>query len=144
MTELGERILDLRAQGLTYKQIVEKTGAAKSTVAYYCGAGVKERYMVRQRDKRNKVRVYIQKVKQESPCADCGENYPYWMMDFDHVRGEKLFNVSVYQRYTDSLDVVKQEIDKCDLVCANCHRNRTHFRLIKDGSDVLDVSEFYE
>lgn len=144
MTELGKQIITLREQGMTYSQIIAKTGAAKSTVAYYCGVGVKEKSMVRQRSKRNKIRSYVQKVKQQSPCVDCGENYPYWMMDFDHVHSDKFFNIAAYQAYTDSIDRVKEEISKCDLVCANCHRNRTHFRLVKNGSDVLDISEHYQ
>lgn len=143
MTELGERIASLRAQGMTYNQIVAETGASKGTVSYYCGAGQMEKTMQRQKDSRNYIVRYIQDVKQKSPCADCGENYPYWVMDFDHVRGEKKFNIGSYKAVVASLSMVKEEIKKCDLVCSNCHRNRTHSRMITKGTALPDISEHY-
>ena len=58
------------------------------------------------------------------PCADCGMQYPYYVMDFDHREGEdKLANVT-HLRYM-SEDTLRAEIAKCDVVCANCHRERT-------------------
>ena len=56
------------------------------------------------------------------PCADCGVQYPYYVMDFDHVRGEKLFEISAGHRH---IALLLDEIAKCDVVCANCHRART-------------------
>jgi hypothetical protein len=44
-------------------------------------------------------------------------------MDFDHVRGEKLNNVSDMVR--GPTEALLSEIAKCELVCAVCHRNRT-------------------
>jgi hypothetical protein len=41
-------------------------------------------------------------------------------MDFDHVRGEKLGNISRM-----SLKQALAELWKCELVCATCHRERT-------------------
>ena len=58
------------------------------------------------------------------PCADCGVRYPFWIMQFDHVRGEKLFVLS--STSSRALQKVKDEIAKCDVVCANCHRIRTY------------------
>lgn len=59
------------------------------------------------------------------PCADCGVQYPPYVMQFDHRDpGVKLFNVSAAPgRY--STDQVLNEIAKCDVVCANCHAERT-------------------
>lgn len=48
-------------------------------------------------------------------------------MDFDHVRGRKLFNVAV-GAFNVTEEKLLVEIDKCDVVCANCHRQRTHER----------------
>jgi hypothetical protein len=65
----------------------------------------------------------------DQPCADCGIRYPHYVMDFDHVRGEKQFNIAARYsgRYT-SLAALIEEIAKCDVVCANCHRTRTWTR----------------
>jgi hypothetical protein len=62
-----------------------------------------------------------------APCADCGVQYPYYVMDFDHRPDEvKLFEMS--DSYTLRMELMLAEIAKCDVVCANCHRERTHTR----------------
>lgn len=69
----------------------------------------------------------ISKIK-DTPCMDCGLRFPPECMDFDHVRGEKKFNVSQMARLN-SEERTSKEIEKCDIVCANCHRIRTTKRL---------------
>ena len=59
-----------------------------------------------------------------APCADCGRRYPVYVMDFDHVRGVKRGNVA--EMRAESSKRVREEMAKCDVVCANCHRVRTH------------------
>lgn len=81
-------------------------------------------------DRRRQQREFIQQVKSQ-PCVDCGVAYPHWIMDFDHVRGTKKVNVSYLARNTVSWETIKEEIAKCDVVCANCHRQRTHQRRTK-------------
>lgn len=62
------------------------------------------------------------------PCKDCLRTYPPYVMDFDHRPGEtKLFEISKGYRRNARVTVLA-EIAKCDLVCANCHRIRTHNR----------------
>ena len=66
---------------------------------------------------------FIQNSK-DRPCTDCGVQYPYYVMQFDHVRGEKKFTIGAgidmgWRSLTD-------EIAKCEVVCANCHMERTH------------------
>jgi len=62
------------------------------------------------------------------PCGDCGHRFPPYVMDFDHVRGAKVSDVSAMARDGRPYEVVLAEIEKCDVVCANCHRIRTHDR----------------
>jgi hypothetical protein len=64
--------------------------------------------------------------KQRRGCADCGWRGHPAALDLDHVRGDKVCGVA--QMYTYSWDRVKQEIAKCEVVCANCHRIRTYER----------------
>jgi hypothetical protein len=67
------------------------------------------------------------------PCADCGVQYPYYVMDFDHRRGEiKVINLANASRMT--RPKILEEISKCDVVCSNCHRERTYQRKIKKQS----------
>lgn len=65
-------------------------------------------------------------LKQERPCYDCGATPPPECLDFDHVSGIKLFNVSAMAGKP--WELVREEIDKCQLVCACCHRIRTQQR----------------
>jgi len=62
------------------------------------------------------------------PCSDCKQKYPYYVMDLDHVRGIKNFNLSVAARHGRSINKIMEEISKCDVVCANCHRLRTFLK----------------
>lgn len=61
------------------------------------------------------------------PCVDCRESDPI-VLEFDHVRGIKRGNLSNMVHDVCSLPVLRREIDKCDVVCANCHRRRTATR----------------
>ena len=70
---------------------------------------------------------YLRDLKTKTPCIDCGINYPYYVMDFDHVRGVKHANVMELVS-TLSKKRIDQEIAKCEIVCSNCHRIRTHIR----------------
>jgi hypothetical protein len=69
------------------------------------------------------------RAAKDVPCLDCGNRYPYYVMDLDHRPGtEKICNpASAHLRM--GWDRLKVEIAKCDPVCANCHRIRTHQRL---------------
>lgn len=70
---------------------------------------------------------YLRDLKSKTPCMDCGIIYPYYVMDFDHVRGRKNANVMELVS-TLSKKRIDQEIAKCEIVCSNCHRYRTHSR----------------
>ena len=67
----------------------------------------------------------LRKLK-KSPCADCGVSYPYYVMDFDHVRGKKDFEVSQGAFRGLSMETLMKEVEKCDVVCAKCHRERPY------------------
>lgn len=67
---------------------------------------------------------YVRNVKLESGCCECGYNDCASSLLFHHVRGEKSFEVS--SCYTRSLDSIKEEIAKCDIMCQNCHL-KLHF-----------------
>lgn len=73
---------------------------------------------------RNQAQVREAKNK---PCADCGVKYHHYVMDLDHVRGQKSFPLAKVNR-TISAKVIAAEIAKCEVVCANCHRERTYGR----------------
>ena len=60
-----------------------------------------------------------------APCADCHTNYPTYVMDFDHL-DPSLKEFEVGRGLYVSIKRLEAEIAKCEVVCANCHRERTH------------------
>lgn len=72
-------------------------------------------------------RDYIDEYLREHPCLDCGEE-DILVLDFDHVSGVKCGNVSTLSHKGVSLEVLKVEIAKCEVRCANCHRRITRLR----------------
>ncbi len=66
---------------------------------------------------------YLIEYLRENSCVDCGER-DIVVLEFDHLR-DKVMDVSALSREGYSLVKLKQEIAKCDVVCANCHRRRT-------------------
>ena len=140
MSELSENIHRLRAAGLSYRQIQKELGCSKSSISYHLGVGQKAKNLQRTRDKRSLIKSTLDSLKHNKECVDCGEKYPYWMMDFDHTgESPKSFTIGEYRKVGVSLDKVLGEVSKCEIVCANCHRNRTHFRATSTISDALDV-----
>lgn len=71
--------------------------------------------------------------KKMKPCFDCGIQYNPWVMQFDHLDPSiKKFNISELScNNTKQLDA---EIYKCQVVCANCHAERTHRQLIEKSA----------
>lgn len=84
--------------------------------------------------------VFVQELKNSTPCADCGKRFHFSAMDFDHVRGDKYMEVSLLVRRAFGLKRVKEEISKCDIVCSNCHRVRTWMRLGSPTEEAPDSS----
>ena len=78
---------------------------------------------------RKETRAYVDKYLREHPCVDCGED-DVIVLEFDHVRGNKLKAVSKMLRDSYVLSAVVKEISKCEVRCANCHRRATHQRRV--------------
>lgn len=87
-----------------------------------------ESQLRRNRSYKERNRKILEDFKRGKPCADCGQIYPPWVMDLDHVRGRKVAGCSALAQRTISARALLAEIAKCEAVCANCHRQRTHDR----------------
>lgn len=89
----------------------------------------KQPYLDRAKAAKAELARYIDELKESTPCMDCGVQYPFYVMQFDHREGEeKLNNIAKMRADGLSLKRVQDEIAKCDLVCANCHFARTYLR----------------
>jgi hypothetical protein len=77
--------------------------------------------------KREEVRQLLGKIKEAQGCFDCKNKYPYYVLQFDHVYGTKVDQLSNMIKYYPIKDIF-EEISKCEVVCANCHAQRSHRR----------------
>lgn len=68
------------------------------------------------------------------PCTDCGVMYPWYVMDFDHLDPTtKVNDIARMVNHGLAMETIQKEIDKCELVCSNCHRVRTYLRSLASG-----------
>jgi hypothetical protein len=126
--ELKEKILKLKSEGKSYRQIQKILGCSKGTIAYHLGDGQKQKTAKRTNISKAKKRREVWEIKEQSGCIDCGEKYPHYMLHFDHKpEFEKNGSVSeIYSRHGREKGL--EEMAKCDIVCANCHAIRTYNR----------------
>jgi len=90
-----------------------------------------KKYYLEKTQKRNKklkleILEYISQFLQNNPCIDCGES-DIVVLEFDHKRDKftKIKAVSSLVRASYPLNLIKEEIKKCEVRCANCHRRKT-------------------
>lgn len=86
----------------------------------------KPMYKQRRIDQKKHIREFL-RIYKDTPCTDCGIKYPYYVMDLDHREPEhKVITPSHMKNHGWSDTRILTELQKCDVVCSNCHRERTH------------------
>jgi hypothetical protein len=85
----------------------------------------RDRYIAQAKERKDALRLernlYLLDYFADHPCVDCGETDPV-VLEFDHLR-DKLFDICHDLPYR-NWESILAEIEKCDVVCANCHRRR--------------------
>lgn len=114
---------------MAYKNIEDRRAASRRH--YYAN---REKYIDKKNRYKEQLRQLVRKIKEDNPCADCGKHYPYFVMDCDHLNNKNGL-VSYYAK-TGRSAALKRELKKCEIVCANCHRFRTHNRSASPRSSV--------
>ncbi len=69
----------------------------------------------------------IQQTLASTPCVDCGL-LDLLLLEFDHI-GDKRGNVIAMARRGCALKTLQNEIARCQVRCANCHRRRTQIEV---------------
>lgn len=90
-------------------------------------AARKQRIKDVQKQKRVQISQFLYDYLKAHPCVECGERRVA-CLQFDHLR-DKEFNVSDAPHKKYSLERVTKEIDKCRVLCANCHAAHTAVQL---------------
>lgn len=108
---------------MPYKDISKRREAQKR----YYSKNLKK-YILKNSKRRLVLLSFVNSLK-DRPCLDCGSYFPPYVMDFDHRdAGLKVNNIARFIREGVSKAKILAEIEKCDLVCSNCHRVRTYNR----------------
>lgn len=92
----------------------------------YCSTCARQRNKESVQAHRANKRQFMQDLKLWLGCADCGFRGHPEALQFDHISGIKIFSPSAGA--TTSWSKLFAELDKCEVVCANCHAIRTHSR----------------
>lgn len=99
---------------------------------YYYSNSTIEKSRVKNR-KRN-LSDWLFGLKQDKKCIICGFDHPA-ALDFHHRdKASKSFNISKAPMYGWSKQRILEEISKCDVLCANCHRIHHFDEIIADVS----------
>lgn len=130
-----EQILILISEGKSAKEISTLLNCNTALIYYYTNHN---KNLIKYKEKRkdelfkksqqlstNKIKLRNRRIVleylQEHPCIDCG-NTDIRVLEFDHVRGDKIDSVSVGVKDSWSVNKLIQEINKCEIRCANCHK----------------------
>ena len=79
-------------------------------------------YQDTKNERKDRIRSWILEYKKDKKCENCGINDPR-VLEFHHQDpSQKEFNVGDIIRNGKSIENLRVEIDKCIVLCANCHR----------------------
>lgn len=85
----------------------------------------KQSYLDRNRNRSVKIREFLRQYKSTLKCSRCPESDPR-CLDFHHIDPKKKrFEIATAPERGCSLDTLKEELEKCIPLCANCHRKET-------------------
>jgi hypothetical protein len=99
----------------------------------------KAAYLERNNKRRAEMRAYVRELKESTSCADCKNDYPHYVMDFDHRDTSTKCDIVSKLMSNLSWKRLREEIEKCDIVCANCHRIRTFARRVATAQPKIPV-----
>jgi len=119
---MKDKILKLRSEGKSYRQIEALLGCSRSTISYHCSEQGVIRKNINITKHRNRKIQYLNEFKKTLNCGVCGEDR-WWVLDFHHrdsTKKEKSISRMIRE---DSIEKVLIEIEKCDVLCSNCHRD---------------------
>lgn len=80
--------------------------------------------------RRKKLLEIVNKMK-DKPCKDCGEKFPPYIMELDHIEDNKVDAVAKMVNTERAMGIIQEEFDKTEVLCTNCHRIRTYKRRAK-------------
>lgn len=119
---MRETIIKLYQEGKSYREIESETGTNRGTIAYYLNPTIPKSRVVKRKQKRLQLKQRCILTK-GGKCQACGFSKFSSALEFHHldpsVKNDCISQlISRNQSYT----TIKPELNKCILICANCHR----------------------
>jgi hypothetical protein len=112
-----------------------KVGKRKRDNAWY--QREKESILEKRRQKQQPIIAWYKQYKTTIHCIRCGENDPACLHLHHRNRADKKSNVASYVFAASSLERFIDELNKCDVLCANCHAIE-HWR---ENDKIRDIEE---
>jgi hypothetical protein len=120
---MKDNILLLRSQGKSYREIEKELGCSRGLISYYLNPNGK----LKNNERQNRNR-FIKRLKYKKlfggKCSICGYSKSLNALHFHHKdTNQKKFNITsaIWGTIKASDEEIRLEINKCSLVCANCH-----------------------
>jgi hypothetical protein len=86
--------------------------------------------VIERRKKRQlEIRHWFMRYKSSLSCISCGISHPAVLQFHHRNRAEKSFAIADVVRRANSLKQIMNDIEKCDVLCVNCHA-KLHWREI--------------
>lgn len=106
-------------------------GTRRSECKYCHSDYMKQKYQ----EKKN----LVQEIKSSCACAKCGETRGY-VLDFHHINpSEKNETIARLTSNTSNINKVYDEIKKCIVLCANCHRE---FHYLQERNEDFTIEDY--
>jgi len=84
----------------------------------------KEEVMERRKQRQIQIQKWYREYKRTLSCLDCGEDHPACLQFHHKNKAEKDFNIADVASRASSIGVLLREMDKCEVLCVNCHAKR--------------------
>lgn len=135
MKSLKSQIEKLHEEGKSFREIAQILNCSKGTISYHIGFGQKSKHNKRQQTTRQRNMEYF-KTLYGGKCQCCAYDRSYNSLEFHHLdpneKSRKISGKSIgLLMNTKGIKIAEEELRKCILLCANCHRE------VHDGSILI-------
>lgn len=118
---LKEKILKLKNEGKTYNEIQKELNCSKGVIAFHLSKSVRDKQKKRLQKRRKNIKNDL-RIRFGGKCTLCGYSKCLAALDFHHIDPKSKVHAIAHLVKTTSLALIETEVNKCILICANCHR----------------------
>jgi hypothetical protein len=135
---IKQRIINMRMAGASYEDIQSELDCDMERISFYLNRDSKVNVSKKMRGEYMSDQEALQAYKEKMGCIDCAKDFPHYVLEFDHRPEFKKFGVvsRILKKY--GAEKAWEEVAKCDVVCSNCHKLRTHSRQYPNYDAIIE------